>query len=284
MVDNYNFNIQINNDKHIHFIEGIPGSGKSTVLISLPDTSLYNRYFEHELATVIDVTRKAFLTTKQYEKFISDVTPLCKRVYGSNDYLYGVNKIHNNTIELCGYKIIALETLGFTNKYLNKKIEELSAYEISGQRVPLDKYFMILKALFDDFLFRFDNDIYHFFEGALLQNILFDLVGAYQLTDEQIFEFYDNLIEYHYKNLFEVDLLCVDNIENIIKKAARERVNNSPLWIDSFINCIEQSPYGNSRGLTGINGVIEFCSNLQEQMIKVCKANNFDYKIIYRRM
>lgn len=39
MVDNYNFNIQINNDKHIHFIEGIPGSGKSTVLISLPDTS-----------------------------------------------------------------------------------------------------------------------------------------------------------------------------------------------------------------------------------------------------
>ena len=279
----YNFDNSISDVKHINFIEGVPGSGKSTFLMSLPDHPLYVPYFEHELSTTIDITRKAFLTSEQYEKFVNDMITLCVRVYGNNDYLYGINKIKNNTIELCGYKIISLESLSFTDESLNKKIAELSTYEISGKRVPIDEYFNVLKSLFDDFFYRFESGVYHFFEGALLQNILFDLVGVYQLTDLQIFDFYDNLIGYQHKRLFEVNLLWVDNIENVINKIAKERVNNSPLWIDSFIYYLEKSPYGNSRGLKGMNGVVEFCSNLQKLMIKICKNNNFNYKIIFRR-
>lgn len=274
---------EVLNMKKIYFIEGIPGAGKSSLMNTFSDNQFAVLHYEHNINTLIDVTRKAFLTKEQYDDFIKNITPLCIQIYGSDDFLYGINKIKKNTCSWRNYKIVALESLGFSNQLLNNMVSQLSNYEITFKRIELEKYVHLLIELFDSYFSSKSFNQIHVFEGALLQNILLDLIAAYELDDFQIIEIYKRLIPMDLKKMMVVQIIKVDDISNVINRAAKERNKNTPLWIDSFINYVEQSPYGKTHHLSGMEGVVLFCEKLQNTMLKICREDLFDFIIINRK-
>ena len=266
-------------------IEGIPGSGK-TYCAEQKQISIQNAlvFYEHTSENIIDITRKAFIPNEVFDLLIEKITPRCKLVYGNEYESYGLKKIFSKTTSWNQYKILSLLEIGYTDKMLNDEITNLCRYEITCGRVTFEKYQEIALGLFQQLD---DIDVkgkYLIFEGAFFQNLLFDIIAFYCLDDEKILSFYRELKKVLHNHSVKITMINVNDVERCIYQAAAERINNTPLWIDNFSYWLSHSPYGMKLNLSGINGVVSFCEELQRIMILICKSGLFENEIISRRV
>ncbi len=208
------------------FIEGISGTGKSTLLMSLRKLS-YILYFEGDL-NPIDLTRCAYLTEIEYK-------------YICHKYCDILADIKKNTLSQDNYNIIAYTKIITDIEGFHKDLEK---YEIYHGNISLENFKSIILKRFSNF-----SDYGNIFECSFFQNILTTLILFYELPDDEIINFYGEIYEQIKNKNFKLIYIKSSNIKETIltTKHVRTYVKNNHWWYDLLVKYINNSPFAVSQ-------------------------------------
>ena len=105
------------------------------------------------------------------------------------------------------------------------------------------------------------NDTIYIFECAFLQNHIFELLGVYEKSDEEIYLYLNKLLET--VKALNPSIVYIEplSVEDVIIKAANERKSTDDSradWIDEIATWVSNMKFGKSHNLNGIEGVFSF--------------------------
>lgn len=219
------------------FIEGIQGAGKSTLANQfqkeLPD---YKVFREGDLSPV-DLAWCAYMTEKDYNRV-------------QEEYPFLTCELDAYTVtekkrKITAYTKILTDAPGF-HKYMEQ-------FEIYNGNIAFQKFEDIILERY-----RCWNGTNQIFECALFQNSIECMMLFYQMSDEEIINFYKKIYVILKKQSFRLIYLDVADIEQTIMEIKRERVDSSgeEVWYSLVIKFLEESPYGQKYNLIGMNGLV----------------------------
>lgn len=266
---------------HIHFIEGIPGSGKSlfaeTITATYADKSLIY-YLEHHAENPIDVTRKAFLSDKELMQLVQELESAigyeCK--YSAEDIKPAIDKV---TTKINGMNVVSYMNLYFADQRISEKILALRDKEVCNGLIPKDEYMNLMVKLFRAFAQNANPSKTYIFEGALFQNILFDLVGFYNVPYNELRDFYNTLLSDFGHITIHVHYLKTNDIYKTLYKAAQQRQDKR--WLQYFQDWARTSPWGRTKNLTKTDYSVSLCNQMQTWSLDLLSDAPFIKYTIY---
>lgn len=142
-------------------------------------------------------------------------------------------------------------------------IGDVASKEICDGRKSLDEFRDIHLRRWSKFAEQaLLNDNIYIFECAFLQNHIFELLGVYEKSDEEIYLYLKILLETVKSLSPSIVYIEPSSVEDIIIQAANERKSpegSGPDWIDEVANWVSNMNFGKSHNLKGIEGVFYFC-------------------------
>ena len=235
-----------------YFVEGLQGSGKSTLLEKLakryPACTVFREgdYSPVELAWCARVTKEKY--TGILEKY-SDIRSLIEEK----------SHAESDNMIICYTKIIT-DVPGFH--------KDLENYEIYNGRLAFDEFKRII---FDRYK-KWDGDNM-IFECSLFQNIVEDMILYRNATDQEILEFYEELSGVIKNKPLRIFYLETENIDNNIEIIRKDRSdeNGNEMWFPLMIRYFDESPYAQSRGVSGEEELYKHFLHRQELELRICR-------------
>lgn len=221
------------------FIEGIQGSGKSSLLYKLGNSLKdYKVYYEGSLNPV-ELGWCAYLSNEDYKNILikySDISSDIK-CYTRDE---GKNKV-------VAYTKIITDIENF-HRVLEEKV-------IHHGNLPWEDFEKIILSRYEKFK-NFGN----IFEASFFQNTITTMILFYDLRDDEIFNFYNEVFNILKNKNFKLIYLKVDNIEETLLRLKENRTDTrgNKIWFELLNNYIKNSPYGKKYGLENIKGVTSF--------------------------
>ncbi len=232
------------------FIEGIQGTGKTTLLgalkNNLPD---YNTFYEGTLSPV-DLSWASYLTIKEYE----DICDNYSQIKG---------EIELYTLTEGDHKIVAYRKILTDYEGFHRHLEKFNIYH--GNKSYTE---------FKDIIFkRFSKlDSYNnIFESSLFQYNVTTMMLFYEMNDDEIVEFYREVFDVlKDKNLMliYIDTGDVSETINIIKGERVDWLCNE-VWFPPLVKYIENSPLGINKNYCGLDGVLKHLDSRKALELKI---------------
>lgn len=220
-----------------YFVEGIQGSGKSTMTEKLfrehPEYTVFREgdYCPVELAWC------AYVDADEYSRILGRYPSLASEI--------AQNTVREGDARVICYTCILTDVPGF-----HKDLEQYEIY--NGNRARGDFEELVL-ARFRSW--SGDNQI---FECAIFQNVIENQMLFFEMTDEEIIDFYRKVKESLDGKEYEICYLDVDDVraaEEIIKKERSDEQGNE-LWFPMMVSYLENAPYARHHGLRGMDGLV----------------------------
>lgn len=244
------------------FIEGIPGSGKSTFLKKLAsENKSYTAYYEGDLSP-IELAWCAYLDDKEYNSL------LCK-------YQNSANDIRKNTIiERDGKKYKYIVSYTKIDLQTPEMFSDFEKYEIYGGRLEIRKFLDVIKKRYTSY---YGNK--KLFECAMLQNIVDEVLLFSDLNDNDIINFYDGLVK-DFKFDYFIYYFEPGNIMKALEKISNERINENgdKVWLNSVINYIKGTKYGKKNDVSTITDLAKYYEkriSLEKKILKKVFSNRY---------
>lgn len=160
-------------EKYNIFIEGIPGSGKSTLLDSLAGYLTEYKVFREGDISPFELAWCAYMNEEEYSRVLAEFADLRTEI---------VNKtVKEKTHFITAYTKVCTENYLFY-QYMEK-------YEIyGGRKNPLEFKSIVMQRIHD---FRSCGNL---FECSFFQNIMEELMLFAMYSEQQIEEFYKEII------------------------------------------------------------------------------------------
>jgi len=236
-------------------IEGIPGSGKTTIAQKVAERYRYqgrtaNLYLEGS-AHPADLGWNACVPIVQYDRILEKY-PALRDEIEKNAHI-------ENEYAIIAYTLVHSEDRAF--------YKELEAFEVYDGRVSDDLFFRLHYDRWREFGEMADkNDALTIFECAFLQNHVNELLFWRDASEEEVITHCNKLIA-SVKQLSPILLyLSQSDIRETIRRVAEERVSpNGDRWIDGVIAYCEDSPFGKRYNIKGFDGAMEFF-NIRKQL------------------
>lgn len=267
-------------DSKLILVEGIPGAGKTTTAKKLKENIVQQgcqvNLYEEGMSHPADMAWNAYLTVDDYNQFLEK----CHAVWANTNKFISFDEVcervelqarHENN-----HIILAYTRIDFPESEYWRLIGDIAKKEIGDGRSNLNDFKSIHLHRWSRFSKEAQNkNEINIFECAFLQNHIFELMGVYEKSDSEI-------IDYLSESLSKVKMLNPSivyikplNIEKIILQAAKERKapDDAPHrdWIDEMVEWVENTNYGKTHKLKGVNGVVKFCEErlrIDEVVIK----------------
>ena len=252
----------------LYLIEGLPGIGKSTYADNLKETLTEDGHrvilFQEGDLHPADMAWNAYLSMEEYNEFIANVISIWETIKtpSKEDLL---EHIKSQTLFEDGHAIIAYTKLGFNDPRYKSLYDDLSAREIYDGKLSLAEFMALLKKRWHAFskkALNTTNTIY-IFECAFLQNQIFELMGFYDMEDEEIMNYLFSLLDMVHSLNPSLIYLAPNDVDALIEATdlSRKGSDSWPGWMDQMVTYVEKSNYGKLHGLKGIDGVFEFLKN-----------------------
>lgn len=145
--------------------------------------------------------------------------------------------------------------------------------------VNKDEYMNLLVTLFRIFAKGTKSDETYIFEGALLQNIFFDLIGFYNVSYAELTEFYNMLISTLMHTDVRVHYLKTNDIYSTLHKAAQRRKDK--FWLQHFQDWVKSSPWGYKMNLTKGDYAVCFCEQMQQWSLNLLHDMPYIHYTVY---
>ncbi len=256
----------------IVFLEGIPGAGKSLLGLYLAQQlraqGAVTHCLEHTNGNPLDITKKAFLSQEEYDALLQQM--FCRLSPGSKYSREDVRRaLDINTTQLGTYRIVSYTQIWFSDPTLTEPLGQLSEKEFCHGRVDLQTYCQVLTDLFCQFGQTRRQDQTYLLEGALLENILIDLVGHYCLDLTQICSFYQALLPLLNTEM-TVCYLQTQDVRQCLSRAASHRGQLS--WMTPFTQGVLRSPWMQKKNISNKqDAAFLFCQELQALSLEVLR-------------
>ncbi len=235
-----------------YFVEGLQGSGKSTLIGKLakkyPDCTVFREgdYSPVELAWCAHVTKE------KYAEILDKYREISARIK-EKSHPEGENMI------IC-YTQIITDVPGFH--------KDLENYEIYNGRLRFDEFQKIVFGRYKNW--NGDNMI---FECALFQNIVEDMILYRNASEQEILDFYRELADVIKNKPFHIYYLETEDIIHNIGTIRKERSdeNGNELWFPLMIKYFDESPYAQIRGVSGEEELYKHFSSRQKLELRICR-------------
>lgn len=220
-----------------YFVEGIQGSGKSTLVRRLSERCTNSELYREGDYSPVELAWCALVSEKEYEKILSKYSIISEDIK-----LHTVSEDNNKVI--CYTQIITDEP-GFH--------KDLEQYEIYNGNKDIREFKDIVLRRFVKW--NGENQI---FECSIFQNIMENLMLYLELSDEEIIDFYKELAKTIQDKEYKIVYLDVENIRECIEviKVERSDAAGNELWFPLMVNYLESSPYSQKRDLKGMEGLV----------------------------
>ncbi|QVK21021.1 thymidylate kinase [Mycoplasmatota bacterium] len=257
-------------------IEGIPGSGKTTLSKRLEkflteknlNVNLYNEGDIHP----VDLAWTALLEKDEFED-------LLKKFPKYKDIIIKNSKEENE------YVLVAYSLLGI-GKDEPDLVEYFKSHAVY-EKNDIDEFIDVHLKRWKAFSKSCDDSVY-IFECAFLQNHISKLLVQHNISTNIIKEHLANLLDSISELNPRLIYLSQENIEETINRVAKERLSPDKSkwsdWIDLAIQYVEKSEYGKVNNLTGFCGLISFLETRKDLELEVVNShenaimiNNEDY-------
>lgn len=248
-------------------VEGIPGAGKTTtarkIKEKLIDEGKEAILYEEGMSHPADMAWNACLKEDEYNDFIKKCSEMWEGSKKSISKEELISRIQRQTRIEDNNVILAYTKIDFPEDCYWSLIGDVASKEICDGRKSLDEFRDIHLRRWSKFAEQaLLNDNIYIFECAFLQNHIFELLGVYEKSDEEIYLYLKSLLETVKSLSPSIVYIEPSSVEDIIIQAANE--SKSPEgsrsdWIDEVANWVSNVNFGKSHNLKGIEGVFYFC-------------------------
>ncbi len=240
------------------FIEGLQGTGKSTLQQKLKQyLPNYKVYYEGGLSPV-DLTWCSYMDIQDYEKIYNKHVDIQRDLDRFS--------VRETDKQIVAYRKIITDIKGFH--------KDMEKYVIYHGNVDFEEFSKIILGRFSKF-----NEVGNIFEGSFFQNNITTMLLFYKMSKDEIVEFYKEVYEKLKDDNIKLIYLDVEDVEKNIKQARECRVDihGDEIWFDLLVRYIEQSPHGKEVGLSGIDAVVnhlEIRKDIEKAVINEVLGNN----------
>lgn len=258
------------------YIEGIPGCGKTTLLNKLGESLTdYKIYSEGDFSP-IELAWCSYMTEIQYNQVLLEFPELNE-------------DIRNHTVKEDTHYIVAYTRI-HTDKFTF--YQHMEQFEIYSGRKSIEEFKNIIFHRLEHY--KGYNNI---FECSFFQNIMDELILFALYDNEQIVDFYREMVSYiDLEHLLLIRLESKD-IENTILQIKRERVNEKGEedWYPMMMEYLGSSTYGQLHHFSDCTDLVEYFKRrikveemvmtevLKEHCIHL-ESKNFDFDNLLRRI
>lgn len=248
-------------------VEGIPGAGKTItarkIKEKLIDEGKEAILYEEGMSHPADMAWNACLKEDEYNDFIKKCSEMWEGSKKSISKEELISRIQRQTRIEDNNVILAYTKIDFPEDCYWSLIGDVASKEICDGRKSLDEFRDIHLRRWSKFAEQaLLNDNIYIFECAFLQNHIFELLGVYEKSDEEIYLYLKILLETVKSLSPSIVYIEPSSVEDIIIQAANERKSpegSGPDWIDEVANWVSNMNFGKSHNLKGIEGVFYFC-------------------------
>ena len=219
------------------FIEGLPGTGKSTLLNRLarkwPE---WHAYREGDLSPV-ELAWCSYLTGTEWEEML-------------HKYPAFEEEIRNGTKVEEGHYIVAYTRILTEDRAF---YQEMERHEIYNGRVDFQTFHDVVMKRYRRF--TGENAL---FECSFFQNSIESMMLFYQMAENDILVFYEEAYRILKEKGFGLIYLDSAQIrENLLHiKQERSDENGNEMWYPLMLNYLKDSPYGKVHGYDGLEDVL----------------------------
>ena len=246
-----------------YFVEGLQGSGKSTMVRKLSGLSPgYTAVREGEYSPV-ELSWCACVNGDQYEEILSRYPDLR-------------SEIEKKTYSEDGRKIICYTKIATDSRAFYQDLEQ---YEIYNNLIPFDSFRSIVLKRYRKW--TSDGMI---FECSLFQNTVEDMILFRQASDEEIMTFYRLVREALDGKEYRIIYLKTDDIRANLDVIRKERsdASGNELWYPMMLGFFNDCPWSKARGLQGNNDLIDHFRHRQNLELRICEEIFPDRSVILR--
>ena len=234
------------------FVEGLQGSGKSTLVNKLSEKLPEYQVFREGDYSPAELAWCAYVTEEQLQKILEK-------------YPEYREKILEKTVSEGDHRIVCYTKV---REVPRDFYQELEQYEIYNGRVDFDTFQSIILGRYQ--AWTGDRMI---FECSLFQNTVEDMILFRNAEDEEIMALYRRIREALEGREIHIVYLKAEDVEaniNVIRKE-RSDENGRELWFPMLCDFFDHSLYAEVHGVSGEEALMEHLKHRQALEIRILK-------------
>ena len=235
-----------------YFVEGLQGSGKSTLVERLGKKYPACTVFREGDYSPTELAWCAFVTSDQYSEILDkygDIRALIEEK----------SHVEGDHVIIC-YTQVITDVPGFH--------KDLEQYEIYNGRRSFDEFKKTIFTRYENW--TGDNMI---FECSLFQNIVEDMILYRNASDEEIVGFYKELADIIRDKAFRVLYLEAEDVSGNLGVIRKERSDDkgNEMWFPLMIRYFDESPFAKINGVSGEEELIKHFVHRQELELRILR-------------
>ena len=232
------------------FVEGIQGAGKSTLLNQLQkNIPEYKVYREGDISPV-ELAWCSYMTSEQYEEVCIQYRDICADLES--------HTVTENDRKITAYTGILTDIPGF-HKFMEQ-------FEIYNGNMDFKQFKEIILKRYKKF-----NEVGNIFECSFFQNSIECMLLYYQMSDDEIMDFYLDAFDILKSKKFRLIYLNAMDIESTIDTIKRERGDEqgNEIWYSLMLQYLEQSPFGKTHNLKAFDGLVSHLKRRRDLELRI---------------
>lgn len=233
------------------FVEGLQGSGKSTLVQMLAEAYPNYRVLREGDYSPVELAWCAYMSPETYETALEKYAPLRSELKRKS--------VSEGGRVIVPYTQIRTDIPGF--------YQDMAQYEIYNGRIPFAELKEIVLGRFR--AWKGQNQI---FECSLLQNLVEDMLLYYAMTDDEVLAFYKSVHEVLSGKDYKILYLKTENISRSIHHVRKERTDDAgnEVWFQMLLEYFCTSPYAKARNVSDPEALLRYFQHRQDLELRIC--------------